>query len=148
MESGKALARAGEALIEVTSTPEWDCYGGALSAAGAQVRNAGDALAQVGASCRFKTGLELVTDELREAATCLQQASDQLTRAVQEARMDENEEDDKENYNNDKETGNNGKNDSKRMSPADKIGRLYSETEGEGGRRAEYDYVSTVVMVL
>jgi len=119
MESGKALARAGEALIDLTSTSTLDCYGGALSAAGAQVRNAGDALAQVGASCRFKTGLELVTDELREAATCVQQATDQLKQAVQEARIDdETKENDKEN--------NNNKDDSEQMiGRADKIGTLW-----------------------
>lgn len=118
MESGKALARAGETLIDLTSTSSLDCYGGSLSAAGAQVRNAGDALAQVGASCRFKTGLELVTDELREAATCLQQATDQLTQAVQEARMDE-----EKNEDNKEKNDTNGKDDDKTMSLADKIGK-------------------------
>lgn len=43
MDAGKALARTGELLIDVTT--ELDLYGGALSAAGAEVRNAGDAVA-------------------------------------------------------------------------------------------------------
>ena len=43
MDAGKALARTGELLIDVTT--ELDLYGGALSAAGAEVRNAGDAIA-------------------------------------------------------------------------------------------------------
>lgn len=58
---------------------------------GAQIRNAGDCIAQAAASCRFKTGTELVTDELREAATCLGEASDKLRLAVDEANADENE---------------------------------------------------------
>ena len=66
LDSGKALARSGEALIEYTTSKE--IYGGALSSAGASLRNAGDCVAQAAASCRFKTGTELVSDELREAA--------------------------------------------------------------------------------
>ena len=90
MDAGKALARSGELLIEVTEK-ELNNYGGGLSAAGAQIRNAGDCIAQAAASCRFKTGTELVTDELREAATCLQEASSKMRLAVEEANSDENE---------------------------------------------------------
>ncbi|VEU40881.1 unnamed protein product [Pseudo-nitzschia multistriata] len=86
MDSGKALARSGELLIDFTRT--LDLYGGALSNAGAQIRNAGDSLAQAGASCRFKTGLELVIDELREAAACLSEATDKLELATEEASAD------------------------------------------------------------
>lgn len=89
MDAGQALARAGEILIEITTA--LDLYGGALSAAGAQIRNAGDSLAQAAASCRFKTGAELVTDELREAATCLQEGAVKLTLAIAEARTDADE---------------------------------------------------------
>ena len=74
MDSGKAVARSGELLIDLTKA--LDLYGGALSAAGAQIRNSGDCLAQAAASCRFKTGLEIVIDEFREAATCLSEATD------------------------------------------------------------------------
>jgi hypothetical protein len=88
MDSGKALARSGELLIDMTQT--MSLYGGGLSAAGAQIRNAGDCLAQAAASCRFKTGAELVMDELREAATCLQEASDKCKLATEEAKTDEN----------------------------------------------------------
>ena len=69
LTSGKALAVSGEALIDLTT--HLDLWGGGLSAVGANVRNAGDCIAQAAASCRFKTGLELVCDELREGATCL-----------------------------------------------------------------------------
>jgi hypothetical protein len=64
-------------------------YGGALSAAGAQIRNSGDCVAQAAASCRFKTGTELVCDELREGATCLSEATDKLKQAIDEAKVDE-----------------------------------------------------------
>jgi hypothetical protein len=87
MDSGKALARTGELLIEVTTA--LDLYGGALSAVGAEMRNGGDAVAQAAASCRFKTGMELVTDELRESGTCLQEGSRKLQLAIQEAQQDE-----------------------------------------------------------
>jgi hypothetical protein len=86
MDSGKALARSGELLIDLTTA--LDLYGGALSAAGANIRNAGDSVAQAAASCRFKTGTELVCDELREAGTCLQEASTKLKEAVVEADED------------------------------------------------------------
>jgi hypothetical protein len=86
MDSGKALARSGELLIDLTTA--LDLYGGALSAAGANIRNAGDSVAQAAASCRFKTGTELVCDELREAGTCLQEASTSLKKAVEEADAD------------------------------------------------------------
>lgn len=88
MDSGKALARSGELLIDMTQN--LNIYGGGLSAAGAQIRNAGDCLAQAAASCRFKTGTELVLDELREAATCLQEASVKCKLATEEAQADEN----------------------------------------------------------
>jgi len=64
MDSGKALARSGELLIDLTT--KLDLYGGSLSATGANIRNCGDCLAQAAASCRFKTAAELVIDELRE----------------------------------------------------------------------------------
>lgn len=86
MDAGKAVARSGELIIELTTAE--GIYGGALSAAGAQVRNAGDCLAQAAASCRFKTGSELVTDELREAATCLQEAVVKMELGAQEASAD------------------------------------------------------------
>eukprot|EP00980_Cylindrotheca_fusiformis_P011842 scaffold2816_cov121-Cylindrotheca_fusiformis.AAC.58 len=88
LDSGKALARSGELLIDLTS--ELDLYGGALSSAGAQIRNSGDCVAQAAASCRFKTGEELVCDELREGATCLTGASEKLNLAVDEAFTDNN----------------------------------------------------------
>ena len=88
MDAGKALARSGELLVELTST--LGLYGGALSAAGAQIRNSGDCVAQAAASCRFKTGIELVCDELREGATCLAEATGKLRQAVQEAQVDDN----------------------------------------------------------
>jgi len=74
-------------LIDLTKA--LDLYGGALSAAGAQIRNAGDSLAQAAASCRFKTGREIVIDELREAATCLSEATDKVQLAVEEAAADQ-----------------------------------------------------------
>jgi hypothetical protein len=83
MDSGKALARSGELLIDLTTA--LDLYGGALSAVGANIRNAGDCVAQAAASCRFKTGQEVVCDELREAGTCLLEASTKLKEAVEEA---------------------------------------------------------------
>jgi len=86
MDSGSAMARSGELLIDFTTT--LDLYGGALSSAGAQIRNAGDCLAQAAATCRFKTGLEIVIDELREAATCLGEASDSIEKAQEEALAD------------------------------------------------------------
>ena len=64
LAKGKALARSGELLIDLTT--KLDLYGGSLSATGANIRNCGDCLAQAAASCRFKTAAELVIDELRE----------------------------------------------------------------------------------
>lgn len=87
MDSGKALARSGELLIELTSA--LDIYGGGLSAAGAQIRNSGDCVAQAAASCRFKTAAELVCDELREGATCLTEATAKLKLAAEEAYADD-----------------------------------------------------------
>jgi hypothetical protein len=89
MDSGKALARSGELLIELTSA--MDLYGGSLSGAGADIRNSGDCVAQAAASCRFKTAQELVCDELREGATCLTEAADKLRLGVEEAKTDEDE---------------------------------------------------------
>jgi hypothetical protein len=90
MDSGKAFARSGEFLIDLTS--QLNLYGGALSQVGALVRNAGDCMAQAAASARFKTGLELVCDELRESATCLTEATLKLKLAVKESSADQNEE--------------------------------------------------------
>jgi len=88
LDSGKALARSGELLIDATTA--LDLYGGGLSQAGASIRNSGDCVAQAAASCRFKTAAELVTDELREGATCLSEgASTHLKRAIDEAKADE-----------------------------------------------------------
>ena len=89
MDSGKALARSGELLVELTDA--MGLYGGALSAAGAQIRNSGDCVAQAAASCRFKTAAELVCDELREGATCLTEATAKLNQAIEEAHVDEDE---------------------------------------------------------
>jgi len=86
LASGKALAYSGELLIGITE--KIGLYGGALSAAGANLRNAGDSVAQAAASCRFKTGMELVIDELREAGTCLLEGRDKLETAIDEARID------------------------------------------------------------
>jgi len=80
------MARAGELLVDLTTTI--DIYGGALSAAGAQIRNAGDCVAQAAASCRFKTAAELVCDELREGATCLTEATGKMQQAIEEAQVD------------------------------------------------------------
>mmetsp|Transcript_13898 Transcript_13898/g.40648 ORF Transcript_13898/g.40648 Transcript_13898/m.40648 type:complete len:181 (+) Transcript_13898:487-1029(+) len=85
-DSGKALARSGELLIDATSV--MGLYGGGLSSAGANIRNAGDCVAQAAASCRFKTAAELVCDELREGATCLIEGVDKMKLAVEEARAD------------------------------------------------------------
>jgi len=87
MDSGKALARSGELLIDLTTS--LDLYGGSLSAAGASIRNSGDCLAQAAASCRFKTAAELVIDELREGADCLKEGGDKLEGAVKESEVDE-----------------------------------------------------------
>mmetsp|Transcript_26603 Transcript_26603/g.37470 ORF Transcript_26603/g.37470 Transcript_26603/m.37470 type:complete len:253 (+) Transcript_26603:113-871(+) len=89
MDSGKALARSGEFMVDMTNG--FELYGGALSASGAFVRNAGDCVAQAAASCRFKTAAELVCDELREAATCLSEATEKLELAVEEAQTDKDE---------------------------------------------------------
>lgn len=88
MDSGKAVARSGELLIELAQTSLKLTYGGGLASAGAQIRNAGDCLAQAAASCRFKTGMELVIDELREAASCLKEASVKVGTAREEAQGD------------------------------------------------------------
>jgi hypothetical protein len=93
LASGKALAYSGELLITVTNNI--GLYGGALSATGANIRNAGDCVAQAAASCRFKTGMELVIDELREASTCLLEGRDKLVLAVDEAMIDSKKRNDK-----------------------------------------------------
>jgi len=87
MDSGKALARSGELLIDLTTS--LDLYGGSLSATGANIRNCGDCLAQAAASCRFKTAAELVIDELREGADCLREGGTKLSTAVKESEVDE-----------------------------------------------------------
>jgi len=89
MDAGKALARSGELLIDATSTPKLDNYGGGLSSAGANIRNAGDCIAQAAASCRFKTAAELVCDEMREAGTCLIEAVGHLKKAADDAELDQ-----------------------------------------------------------
>jgi hypothetical protein len=86
MDSGKALARSGELLIDMTSG--MDLYGGALSTVGALIRNSGDNVAQAAASCRFKTGTELVIDELRQGAESLIEAKSKLQLAAEEAQAD------------------------------------------------------------
>jgi hypothetical protein len=88
MDSGKALARSGELLIDLTQSLQ--LYGGSLSASGACIRNCGDCLAQAAASCRFKTAVELVIDELREGADCLREGTDKLYRAKEESAVDNN----------------------------------------------------------
>jgi hypothetical protein len=80
LDAGKAFARTGELLIDLTTA--LNLYGGALSAVGAGVRNAGDNIAQAAASCRFKTANELVIDEIREAATSLAESTAKLQLAV------------------------------------------------------------------
>mmetsp|Transcript_27749 Transcript_27749/g.43047 ORF Transcript_27749/g.43047 Transcript_27749/m.43047 type:complete len:271 (-) Transcript_27749:145-957(-) len=84
LDSGKALARSGELLVEHTKHESVNQYGGALSSAGAAMRNAGDYLAQAAASMRFKTGMELVISEMREAGDCLLDASNRMNTAVEE----------------------------------------------------------------
>lgn len=92
LDSGKALARSGELLIEFTSTSVHELYGGGLSAAGASIRNAGDCIAQAAASTRFKTAIELVCDEIREASSCiLEGCNEKLIKGVDDANVDENE---------------------------------------------------------
>ena len=102
MDAGKALARTGELVIDWTTTAiiitdnnnnnnnNNNMYGGAFSAVGANLRNAGDNIAQAAASCRFKTGQELVQDEIREAAAAIQQGAGKCQPAVVEARADQN----------------------------------------------------------
>lgn len=90
MDAGKAFARSGEFLIDVTS--KIDLYGGALSATGALIRNSGDCIAQAAASARFKTGFELVIDELRESSSQLVEATSKLKLARDEAMADKNKE--------------------------------------------------------
>jgi hypothetical protein len=90
LDAGKAFARTGELLIDLTTA--LNLYGGALSAVGAGVRNAGDNIAQAAASCRFKTANELVIDEIREAATSLAESTSKLQLAVDEAKSDSNDE--------------------------------------------------------
>lgn len=48
------------------------------------MRNAGDYLAQAAASMRFKTGMELVISEIREAGDCLLDAALKMNLAVEE----------------------------------------------------------------
>lgn len=65
MKAGKSLGLAGEALVSLTEKEPLACYGGALSGCGASLRNAGDCLAQCGATCRNKFGSEIAGDEMR-----------------------------------------------------------------------------------
>ena len=90
MDAGKAFARSGEFLIDVTN--EIDAYGGPLANAAASMRNAGDHIAQAAASCRFKTGMELVCDELRESAWCLDDATKKLKQSTRDAEADNDDE--------------------------------------------------------
>jgi hypothetical protein len=91
MDSGKAIARSGELLIDWATVTTGgggiskNGSSGSVAACGAYVRNAGDCLAQAAASCRFKTGTELVCDELREAAVCLNVAATKLKLASEES---------------------------------------------------------------
>jgi hypothetical protein len=78
MAAGQCLARMGEEWIESTRGDTKAYYGGPFANAGANVRNAGDHVSQAAASCRFKTGTELIAEELREAATALAAAADYL----------------------------------------------------------------------
>lgn len=91
MTAGKSLASMGEDIIaysSITSTNNNDDGSNdatialLYAAIGADLRSAGDCLAQAAASCRFKTAQELVTDELREAGQCLQDAATKLVRTV------------------------------------------------------------------
>ena len=75
MTGGASLAKAGERIVSITERPPLECYGGALSAFGASLRNAGDSLAQSGATCKNKFGMEIAGDEAREAAVCLEEAA-------------------------------------------------------------------------
>lgn len=86
LASGKAMANSGEILISLTST--LNLYGGGLSATGANIRNSGDCIAQAAASMRFKTGWELVCDELREASNCLLEGVGKCKDAIEEAELD------------------------------------------------------------
>ena len=58
----------------------------------ALIQSSGDCIAQAAASARFKTGLELVCDKLRESATCLTEAAVKLKLAVKESAADKNNE--------------------------------------------------------
>jgi len=95
LEAGKALARYGELIIDVSTTTtsymgfSWKAFTGDdgkattstsgdiiitrelspyIAAMGACIRTAGDSIAQAGALMRFKTGHELVVVELRDAS--------------------------------------------------------------------------------
>jgi hypothetical protein len=73
----------------IDATAALDLYGGALSAAGALLRNAGDEVAQAAAGCRFSTAAELVQDELRRGADSLAGAAAKLRQAGEEAVVDD-----------------------------------------------------------
>ena len=88
LDAGKAFARTGELIIDMTTA--MNVYGGALSSVGANIRNAGDNIAQAAASCRFKTAQELVIDEIREASSALLEGTSKLQLAVDEANTDQN----------------------------------------------------------
>jgi hypothetical protein len=89
MAAGQCLARLGEDWIESTRGDTKAYYGGPFANAGANIRNAGDHLGQAAASCRFKTGTELIAEELREAATALTAAADYLQQQQQQDQQQE-----------------------------------------------------------
>ncbi|GMI08479.1 hypothetical protein TrRE_jg6046 [Triparma retinervis] len=84
MEGGGVLAKAGETLVTITESIPFECYGGALSAAGASLRNAGDCLSQSGANARNKFAAEMCADECREGAVCLEECSVKFTAFIAE----------------------------------------------------------------
>ena len=93
MDAGKAFARSGELLIDAATNEMDDLeYGSPLANAGASFRNAGDHMAQAAASCRFKTGLELVSDELRESAWCLVDAATKIEQQADLVRTEDSDE--------------------------------------------------------
>jgi len=78
LTAGKKIALAGEKILALTKEREADYWGGGLSLCGANIRNAGDSIAQAGASCKNKWGKELVVDEMRESAVCLKEAAEMI----------------------------------------------------------------------
>ncbi|GMH82818.1 hypothetical protein TL16_g09390 [Triparma laevis f. inornata] len=84
MTGGASLAKAGERIVSITERPPLECYGGALSACGASLRNAGDCMGQCGATCKNKFGMEIAGDEAREAAVCLDEATAKMRTWIEE----------------------------------------------------------------